>query len=189
MLNQEIFQVLEMKLGPFDVDLFTARYNKQLKRFSRPRSGSCRCTSPAMDEHQTICISLVHSPRNMLAEELARGSPEDSDNCTGLAMTTLVSSLNREPDRPSNTATANPQSPHQSSRGPTPLGSEELTLPGHINSGVQSRTREFQERLPSHMLLMEKRYRESLSKIYRTHNRISDNEIEGRHAILHNEFL
>ena len=100
-----------------------------------------------MDEHQTKCISLVHSPRNMLAEELARGSPEDSDNCTGLAMTTLVSSLNREPDRPSNTATANPQSPHQSSRGPTPLGSEELTLPGHINSGVQSRTREFQEKL------------------------------------------
>ena len=33
MLNQEIFQALELKWGPFDVDLFTARHNKQLKRF------------------------------------------------------------------------------------------------------------------------------------------------------------
>ena len=33
MLNQEIFQALEMKWGPFNVDLFAARHNKQLKRF------------------------------------------------------------------------------------------------------------------------------------------------------------
>ena len=33
MLNQEIFQALEMKWDPFDVDLFAARHNKQLKRF------------------------------------------------------------------------------------------------------------------------------------------------------------
>ena len=33
MLNKEIFQALEMKWGPFNVDLFTARHNKQLKRF------------------------------------------------------------------------------------------------------------------------------------------------------------
>ena len=30
---KQIFQALEMKWGPFDVDLFTARHNKQLKRF------------------------------------------------------------------------------------------------------------------------------------------------------------
>ena len=46
----------------------------------------------------------------------------------------MVSSLNREPDRPSSTATANPQSTHQSSRGPTPLGSEEPTLPGRMET-------------------------------------------------------
>ena len=33
MLNQEIFQALETKWGPFDVDLFAARHNKQLRRF------------------------------------------------------------------------------------------------------------------------------------------------------------
>ena len=33
MLNQEIFQALETKWGLFDVDLFAARHNKQLRRF------------------------------------------------------------------------------------------------------------------------------------------------------------
>ena len=104
---------------------------EEIFRFqAQPGSRSSRCSSPAMDEHQTICISPIHPPRKMLAEDSARGSQGNSDDCTGLAGTTVVSSLNREPDRPSRTATANPQSPHQSSRGPTPLGSEELTLPG-----------------------------------------------------------
>ena len=60
---------------------------------AQPRSSS-RCSSPAMDEHQTICTSPIHSPRKMLAEGLAGGSLGDSDNCTGFAGTTLVSSLN-----------------------------------------------------------------------------------------------
>ena len=101
---------------------------------ARPRSRSSRCTSPAMVEHQIICISPIHSHREMLAEDSPRGSPGDSDDCTRLAGTTLVSSLNREPDRPSNTATANPQSPRQSGRGPTPPGSEEPTLPGRMET-------------------------------------------------------
>ena len=106
-----------------------------------------------MNEHQTICVSPIHSDRKMLAEDSPRGSPGGSDNCTGLTGTTF---LNQEPDRLSNTTITILQSPHQSGRGPTPLGSEELTLPGCMEtSGVQSRIREFQERLSKSYALHE----------------------------------
>ena len=55
MMNQEIFQALEMKWGPFDVDLNCSKAqqtSEEILQFqARPRSGSSRCPSPAMDEH------------------------------------------------------------------------------------------------------------------------------------------
>ena len=79
MLNQEIFQALEMKWGPFNVDLFAARHKKkEIFQFqARPRS--TRYSSPAMDKHQTICIyPLV--VRNQLYLAAGRLSGEEGNS-------------------------------------------------------------------------------------------------------------
>ena len=163
MLNQEIFQALEMKWGPFDVDLFAARHNKQLRRFFSFRPDPEAEAVDALAQPWTNIRPYAFPPFILLGRCLQKIRQEGVQEIVIIApvwqgqpwFSPLIESLIDLPALLLQTHNL-----HTNPTGdPHPLVvRNRLYLAAWRLSGVQSRTREF----PNHMLLMEKRYRESL---------------------------
>ena len=152
MLNQEIFQALEMKWGPFDVDLFAARHNKQLKRFFSFRPDPEAEAVDALAQSWTNSRPYAFPPFILIGRCLQKIRQERVREIVIIApvwqgqpwFPPLIESLIDFPTllpQIHNLLTNPAGDPH-------PLvARNRLCLAAWRPSGVQSRIREFQERL------------------------------------------
>ena len=95
MLNKSVFNKLQMVWGPFNVDLFAARHNRQLPRYfsfkpCRPRSRGGGCSSSRLVEAETLCLSSIHSDREVPSEDRPGSSEGNGTLSISMAQSNLV---------------------------------------------------------------------------------------------------
>ena len=147
--QQDNLQVARSQMGTIRCGPFcgpSQQAAEALLQFSsRPTSGGDRCIGSSVVKSKTICLPIIHPPREDTPQDRAGGSERSGTHCTDMGKSAMVSTVVGESGRSPNHSSRNTWNPLGE---PHPLVIQDrLRLAAWKVSGVKSKIEVFQRKL------------------------------------------